>query len=854
MATKTTQFDPQSPACDAARKVVRARLKRLRSILADGPATDADAIHQLRVSTRRTEAALGAFGGVLRRGATRRVRARLAMLRRAAGRVRDADVRAALLGEVAAHAGGALRETIEELVEGIGRERARAEGRLRERCRRVAPDQLRLAWRRVRRRADPPPTVVDAARACVAGLAAEVRALEGATDAEDLHELRLAIKKLRYGAEVFADALPALGGVAGELARLQTGLGSCGDAAALAEALRPLISASRPQVAALVGRAEALRDRRLAEAQVALADGSTGLTAVLARVERAVAPPRVAALPAVAGVNGQAAAVGSRRCAAIDVGTNSIRLLVAEVRDDGTHRVLDDEREASRLGAGLSITGRLEREAMGRSASAIARMRTIAEGYGARPIRVIGTAACRLAKNADEFAALVRDVARVELEVISEEDEARLAFASVAASFDLAGRTVAVVDIGGGSTEVVIATNGVPEVVRSVPLGAVSLTDRHGGSEAVAGRGYQAMRRRVDRALLETVERPTRPELVIGTGGTFTTLAAMLVHRESGSADSSLWDRPIAGLEATRADAKHMLERLRSLSEAERERVPGLPRERADIIVAGVSIVDRVLKHLGVNLFRVHDKGVRDGLVIAMAREMTGSAIAPPDAMASVRRFAEACRYEREHSEHVTKLALSMFDQLMDAPCGPRVGDRSQARRVLEAAGVLHDIGYLVNYAKHHKHGYHLILHSDLPGWTNRDIRVVANVARYHRRAEPKAGHSNFASLPGEDQELVRLLAGVLRVADGLDRTHMQRVRGVRARIEDGVLMLDVEAEGDASVDVWGSQAKSGLLERELGVRVRLARRAEDGVAGDGVEPMAMVEANGAVETVTGRA
>lgn len=828
----------QTKASDAARSALRARLRRVRSLLRDGSATAPDDVHRLRVAIRRAEAALSAFAPVLDVERADVVRARLARIRRAAGRVRDADVRAALLAEVSRHATGDLRTTIDEVVAEIGRERARAERRLRSRLGERSPRGVTGRAGRLVRANDL--AVADLMRSRLREQVADVRAQASAGTPEAMHELRLAIKRLRYAAEVFGEAEPSLVAIAEELGRFQGALGAASDAGAL---LAALACPSRPEVGALVGRCEALRARREVESRAAIDDREAGLEVALGRLERAIAPPMVPEPVAPASVNGHGRARGSRRCAAIDVGTNSIRLLVAEVREDGTHRVLDDEREASRLGAGLGRSGRLDRAAMARSAAAIGRMRAIAEGYGADPIRVIGTAACRLARNTEEFAAMLRREAGVELEVISAEDEARLAFASVASAFDLRGRTVAVVDIGGGSTEVVLATNGVPEVVRSVAMGAVSLTERHGGPEAVAGRGYKAMRRRVDRALRRVVETPIRPDVVIGTGGTFTTLGAMLVHRESGSVDASLWDRPIAGLEATRADAKHMLERLRTMSESERAPVPGLPRERADIIVAGVAIIDRVLKHLGANTFRVHDKGVRDGLILAMAREMAGAPASPPDAMASVRRFAEACRYEREHSEHVTRLALSIFDQVISPEAARWVGDAGRARRVLEAAGVLHDIGYLVNYAKHHKHGYHLILHADLAGWTHGDVRAVANVARYHRRAEPKMSHSNFAGLSREDRELVRVLAGVLRVADGLDRTHMQRVRGVRARLWGGVLTLEVGAEGDASVDVWGSRAKSGLLERVLGVRVILECRTAVGDRG-GVDPAAAIAAS----------
>jgi exopolyphosphatase/guanosine-5'-triphosphate,3'-diphosphate pyrophosphatase len=237
--------------------------------------------------------------------------------------------------------------------------------------------------------------------------------------------------------------------------------------------------------------------------------------------------------------------------------------------------------------------------------------------------------------------------------------------------------------------------------------------------------------------------------------------------------------------------------------------------------------VERALKRLGANSVRVHDRGIRDGVIHAMIAEAFPSGFAEPGPMGAVRRLAQKCSYEEAHSEHVTALALSIYDALATTLAGGESGDdlpawlRPEARRLLEAAAILHDIGYLVSYSRHHKHSYHLIVHDDLSGpglFTPREVELIALIARYHRRAEPKRSHRGFGELTKEDRGLVRRLAGILRLADGLDRTHTQSVAGAAVAVEPGrrvVITLDPSVPGtDIDANRWGSEDKRALFER----------------------------------------
>jgi exopolyphosphatase/guanosine-5'-triphosphate,3'-diphosphate pyrophosphatase len=246
-----------------------------------------------------------------------------------------------------------------------------------------------------------------------------------------------------------------------------------------------------------------------------------------------------------------------------------------------------------------------------------------------------------------------------------------------------------------------------------------------------------------------------------------------------------------------------------------------LSLERAEIIVAGIAIVDGVMRRLKSNTIRVHDRGIRDGLILGMIRQFfprtEKTATLPPDRMRTVRQFAESCRYEKAHSEHVAALAVEVFDQL--ARRSPQAAwCRPINRELLEAAGVLHDIGYAINYAKHHKHSYHMIVHSDLPGFTHREIEIIANVARYHRRSAPKASHSSFTKLAEADQVLVRRLSGILRIVDGLDRGHSQQVKSVAVRVRGNAAVFRVNAVREPAVDLWGAERKAGLFAKTFGL------------------------------------
>lgn len=515
-----------------------------------------------------------------------------------------------------------------------------------------------------------------------------------------------------------------------------------------------------------------------------------------------------------------------RRLAAIDVGTNSIRLIVAELKPDGGYRIIDDEKDRTRLGAGMSSDGIITDEALESSAKAVERMHSIAKGYGVHSVRAIATSAAREAKNGQVLVDLVKEHAGLDLQIIQAEEEARLAHKSVCHAFSLESQQAVTVDIGGGSTEIVLSVNGVVDQLCLLRIGAVRLTELTRKYENDPDAQYDAMRNIVrDMIKSKLGKSDFVPSVMYGCGGTFTNLATMAMHRTTPQAANDLLPFTVRGHDVQRDEVKHLLHWLRKLSPKLRSSVPGLNPDRSDIIVAGLVIIDEIMRRLKMNRLRVHDRGIRDGVLLTMIDELGLSADGDGggriDRVGFAERFAKQCRFEEPHCRHVAKMAMSIFDD-MAKHHGPNHEDWSSVHReLLYAAALLHDVGYLINYSKHHKHSYHLIAHSDMPGLTTREREIVANVARYHRRATPKSKHPNYMKLSEEDRTIVRRLSGILRIADKLDRTHTQAVDRVELELKEHKVesrsVFSVYAGKEPVAEIWGAARHSGLFEREFG-------------------------------------
>ena len=506
----------------------------------------------------------------------------------------------------------------------------------------------------------------------------------------------------------------------------------------------------------------------------------------------------------------------------VDVGSNTIRSLIVEADPDGSYRALDDEREVARLAAGLTRQGRLSSAAMQRAVTALKRMAEIARARGAESVSVVATSAIRNAANRAQFVSRVRSETGLRVRVISEQEEAGLAFESAARSFDLEDRPCAVADVGGGSTEVILALGSHVQQVYSLHLGAVVLTEEFLKTDPVKRREFKEMRRRIRRRIEEArIEADPAPQVMIASGGTATSVAQMVMARQG------LAGRPAQGFEMTQAELLHLHEALLRRDHAERRAMPGLSPDRADIIVAGVTILYELMSRLRVNQLRVSEHGIRHALLNRMIarRFRTATPPARPQRLAAAEAFARSLRFEEGHATQVQKLTLSIFDQVAEP-----LGLDPERRDLLAAAALLHDIGYVVGFRGHHKHTYRLIAHAQLDGFTPREREIIALVARFHRRSGPKKRHRSWAVLPRGDRVLVRRLTALLRIADALDRRHSQRIRDVRCRVTSRRLHLTLISGLDLDVERHAAAGKTGLFRKVFGrdVTFRTARSIVD--------------------------
>lgn len=508
--------------------------------------------------------------------------------------------------------------------------------------------------------------------------------------------------------------------------------------------------------------------------------------------------------------------------AVVDVGSNSVRLQIAQIHPDGSAAILAEDRAAVRLGEQVFRTGRLAIDAIGRCGAALARFAELSRRAGAQVIRAVATSAVREASNRNALVRNVRQQAGLELEVISGAEEARLICLGVLQGTG-SGEGRLLCDIGGGSTEIIAARGEEPLSAWSLPLGSVRLTEFFIKSDPISRREARLVDEAVQEALggVDTLLVGKFKRLV-GSAGTISAVVA-LARRLAGVSALPSERLPIGGGRATHAEVTAVLDALRTTTVKQRRKL-GVEDHRADILYAGTAILDGVMRRLRVEELEITNRGLRDGLMADLVRRV----VKPPAAglhqevvvLEGLRAFGRRCGYREDHAEQVAQLSLSLFDQTR-AMHG--LGDEERA--LLQAAAILHDVGTFVSYNRHHKHSYYLVYHADLPGFTDRERELIATIARYHRRSPPKDRHELFQVLTPQERIVVRRLAALLRVADGLDRGHRRNVRAVHVDGAGGRgLRIEVVAGAEAELEVWSAQQKADLLAEVCGgpITIRL--------------------------------
>jgi exopolyphosphatase / guanosine-5'-triphosphate,3'-diphosphate pyrophosphatase len=510
--------------------------------------------------------------------------------------------------------------------------------------------------------------------------------------------------------------------------------------------------------------------------------------------------------------------------AAVDIGTNSVHLVVARVSENRIE-VVEREREMVRLGSSATDMKRLTPAAMKRGIDALDRFRQVAAIHGAS-MRAVATSAVREAENRGTFIERAREVG-VDIEVISGFEEARLIFLGVIQAVPVFDRQVVVCDIGGGSTELVVGTRGDILTARSLKLGAIRLSRRYFAEAKLSNSAVDRCRRDIRTALTPAVREIRRAgfDVAVGSSGTIGAVCAMVAARQDG-----VVPRTLNNFTVSRDDIDGVIKRLtKAPTVKERARTPGLDPRRADIILAGALILEQVVHEIGAKELTFSDYALREGVLLDTWRRIHGGSLHHLSDLRrrSVLRLAGQMDEDTDHSAHVARLALELFDAT-----SARHGLGDDSREVLEAAALLANVGLFVSHAGHHKHSYYVIRNSELlTGFTDREIELIAQVARYHRKSAPRKKHPEFASLQRDDQQRVRVLAGILRVAVGLDRNHAGRVTGVRLAEDDGRLVIGAVPEPgqEVSLELYAAGTRSDLLADALGVPVSVVEM--DGAA-----------------------
>jgi exopolyphosphatase/guanosine-5'-triphosphate,3'-diphosphate pyrophosphatase len=505
------------------------------------------------------------------------------------------------------------------------------------------------------------------------------------------------------------------------------------------------------------------------------------------------------------------------RLAAIDIGTNSVHMIVVQVRPDLSFEVIDREKEMVRLGAGGLDGRRLTDSAMEAALAALSKFRRLAESHQVDEILAAATSAAREAENGGEFLAAIERATGIRARVISGTEEARLIHQAAVYGVDVLGGPAVVIDIGGGSVEITLGSNDRPKLARSFKVGVIRLTERFVKSDPLEPRDERRLVRHVN----ETIDKYAAEvvaagfDRVIGTSGTILSLGTMAAHAETGTPPEDLRNLRIP------ARAIHKLrKRVVDLALQQRLRLPGLEPRRADIVVAGAVLLDTILRRLDADEITLCDLALREGLVLDYINRNRRK-IAQVDRYPDVRRrsvveLAERCRYAAEHAQQVARLATSLFDQTRAMH-----GLTDREREWLEYAALLHDIGVHISYEKHHRHSYYLVKHGGLRGFDPQEVEVIGLVARYHRQSTPKKSQAEYRALGGALRRAVRVLAAQLRLAEGLDRSHSQSLSSVQLLDRGPDALVQLRTGGDAELELWAAGRHARPFEEMLGKPVR---------------------------------
>ena len=487
------------------------------------------------------------------------------------------------------------------------------------------------------------------------------------------------------------------------------------------------------------------------------------------------------------------------RYAAIDIGSNSIRMEAAEVVSGQPARVLASEREVTRLGESVFRTGAVSEEAMRAACTVLARMSALYHKLDVVGVRAVATSAIRDTRNPHEFLARASEAVGAPVEIISGREEARLIYLGVESVWPQTGKRTLVIDIGGGSAEIIGAEDGVLRDAFSKPLGAVRLREIFLKDDPPTKVQLHQMHEYIQAKLDTPVRRLGHAgwNRAIATSATAAAVAGA-VARVPGSRREEI-DR----LRTPTAQVGKLYRRLAELSLVGRRRITGIGPRRAEIIVPGVAVLLDFLREFQLPAVYYCRAGVRDGIIADLAARNVGAELSrlSRDQRREVEDLGRRYGVSLEHARKVANIAHLLFGALQPLHTLPPAWGK-----LLEAAAYLIDVGHYVSDSGHHKHSYYVVSNSDIAGFTQRERMLVACLCRYHRKSMPGPMHSQYQALPADDRRGLLFLIPILRLADNLNRGRQQRIRHIDCRLRDGEVVLEIESSHDIDLEQWGAE------------------------------------------------
>jgi exopolyphosphatase/guanosine-5'-triphosphate,3'-diphosphate pyrophosphatase len=512
------------------------------------------------------------------------------------------------------------------------------------------------------------------------------------------------------------------------------------------------------------------------------------------------------------------------RYAAIDIGSNSIRMLAAEVNSPHSvpgqpMQVLAADRQVVRLGKTVFREGKLAASEIELACQVLGRMVEQYRKLDLAGVRAVGTAALRDASNRDEFLARAAAIIGRPVEVISGLEEARLIHLGVQSLWPHPQQRVLMMDIGGGSAELILSEGGRLVEAFSKPLGALRLTEVFLKSDPPNTRELARMQKYIQERIAGPVARfGTAPmDRMIATSATAAAAVCAVNHVRRSRRDRA--DR----LPATAPQLRQLFREVSSRDSGGRAKITGIGPKRAEIIVAGVAVLNEVVQELRLNRVYYSMAGVREGIIADLSHRQVGmeQARLNADERRAVRALGRHYGVSAPHVRKVAELAGMLFQSLRPLHRLPLAKGR-----LLEAAAYLYNIGHFVNESRHNRHSWYLVANSDLPGFEDRERMVIATLCRYHRKSMPQVSHETFQALNPEDRNSVVLLTPLLRLAVALDQSQEQRVERVEAAVQENAVELRLFSGRDVDIEQWQAEQVTGVFREAYGVplAVRIKR------------------------------